>query len=72
MCRSYGCWRILILGSGGKPAGRITGPRILRTKDERLKSIWAERIDGLDPSDLERWDLEMEKILLDEGYSVRK
>jgi hypothetical protein len=72
MCRSYGCWRILIFDSGGKPVGRITGPRILRTKDERLKCIWAERIEQLDPSDQERWDSMMEDILLEEGYSIGK
>lgn len=72
MCRSYGCWRILIFNSGEKPVGRITGPRILRTNDDTLKKIWAERIEQLDPSDQERWDSEMERILLEEGHSTRK
>ncbi|WP_225353838.1 hypothetical protein [Methanolacinia petrolearia] len=52
--------------------GRITGPRILRTNDDTLKKIWAERIEQLDPSDQERWDSEMERILLEEGHSTRK
>jgi hypothetical protein len=72
MCRSYGCWRILIFEAGGKPVGRITGPRILRTNDDTLKEIWEKRITLLDPSDQERWDSEMERILLEEGYSTRK
>ena len=72
MCRSYGCWRILIFDSGGRPVGRITGPRILRTNDDKLKEVWAERIEQLDPSDQERWDSMMEDILLEEGYSIGK
>ena len=72
MCRSYGCWRLLILDSGEKPVGRITGPRILRTGDDKLKKIWAERITPLDPSDQGRWDSMMGEILLEEGYLVKK
>lgn len=72
MCRDYGCWRLLILDSGEVPVGRITGPRILRTKDESLKYLWKRRIEQLDTSDHNRWDLEMEEILLQEGYMIKK
>jgi len=72
MCREYGCWRLLILGPDEKPVGRITGPRILRTKDENLKGVWDRRISDLDPSDQAVWDQNMETILLEEGYSIRK
>lgn len=71
MCREYGCWRLLILDRDGKPVGRITGPRILRTKDKSLKEIWERRITPLDPSDQKLWDTLVEKILLEEDYSIR-
>lgn len=71
MCREYGCWRILILDGDGKPVGRITGPRILRTKDKILKEVWDRRISPLDSSDQDHWDSVMEDILLEEGYSIK-
>ena len=72
MCRDYGCWRLLILDLDGKPVGRITGPRILRTKDEGLKRIWKMQVDDLDPSDQSRWDEMMENILRSGGYSIKR
>lgn len=72
MCREYGCWRILILDGNGKPVARIMGPRIFRTKDDKIREIWDRRVALLDPSNQDRWDMEMEEILTEEGYCIRK
>lgn len=72
MCRSYGCWRLLIMNSKGKPVGRISGPRILRTKDEGLMRVWEEKVIPLDPSDQDEWDRRMKAALSGEGFSVRE
>ena len=72
MCREYGCWRLLILDRSGIPVGRITGPRILRTKDDELIRLWEEEIASLSPSDQERWDNQLEEILCENGFSLKK
>jgi Fe-S-cluster containining protein len=71
ICRDYGCWRLLILDSHGKRAGRIMYQRHLASEDETLTLLFEEQIRALGESDDVTWDNRVIQILADAGYSVR-
>jgi len=71
ICRDYGCWRILILNSAGKRAGRIMFQRFLSSEDETLTRIFEEVINnevGCDDAD---WDARLFRALTRAGYRVQ-
>jgi Fe-S-cluster containining protein len=70
MCRDFGCWRLLILDSSGKRAGRVMQARFFSSESPALSLLWEERIRTLDEREDEDWDREVITILSREGYSV--
>ena len=72
MCRSYSCWRILILNPDGKVAGRIMGPHILRSEDAALIKLWDEKVRSVSESDQKKWDDKVFAILRDSGYTIKE
>jgi Fe-S-cluster containining protein len=71
ICRDYGCWRILILDSAGKRAGRIKCRRFLASDDERLTKLVEEQINAVDEPDDAAWDERLTRVLTAAGYTVR-
>jgi Fe-S-cluster containining protein len=71
ICRDYGCWRLLILDSEGKRAGRIMCQRHLASEDEALTRLFEEHINHLVESDDTGWDKEVIGVLIAAGYTVR-
>jgi uncharacterized protein len=71
ICRDYGCWRMLILGSGGKRAGRIMGQRHLASEDEALTRLFEANINHLVEPDDAVWDERVIRVLVAAGYTVR-
>lgn len=72
ICRDYGCWRIQILDSGGRRAGRIMCQRFLASEDERLTQIFEEQVnDGIELNDVE-WDERVVRVLAAAGFTVQK
>jgi Fe-S-cluster containining protein len=71
ICRDYGCWRILILGSGGERVGRIMASRHLASDDETVTRLFEEHIDHLIESDDAVWDDTVIRMLKRAGYTVR-
>ncbi len=71
ICRDYGCWRMLILGPGGKRAGRIMDYRHLASEDPALTSIFEDYINHLSGPDDVAWDEYVIRVLVREGYTVR-
>ena len=72
ICRDYGCWRLLILDSRGKRAGRIMCQRHLASEDEALTRLFEEKINPVTGMDDEAWDALITRILVTAGYTVRK
>jgi len=70
ICRDYGCWRLLILRPDGTRAGRIMGRRHLASEDEMLTRLFREKVDHLVEPDDARWDWQVTRILVAEGYRV--
>jgi Fe-S-cluster containining protein len=71
ICRDYGCWRLLILNSHNKRAGRIMCQRHLASDDEALTRLFEEQINHLTESDDAAWDEKVIPILIRAGYTVR-
>ncbi len=71
ICRDFQCWRILILDTGGKRAGRIIFEETLMTEDAAVKRIWDECRDRIDGSDTVSRDSELIKAFTGAGYVVR-
>jgi len=71
ICRDYGCWRLLILDSVGKRAGRIMCQRHLASEDEALTRLFEEHINNLVESDDAVWDDRVIRMLVKAGYTVR-
>ncbi|MDD1674280.1 MAG: YkgJ family cysteine cluster protein [Methanomicrobiales archaeon] len=70
ICREFGCWRLLILGPGGKRAGRIMGSRHLSSEDPLLTELWDRSVRTLhEPDDL-LWDQKIIAILSHAGFHV--
>jgi hypothetical protein len=71
ICRDYGCWRLLILDSTGKRAGRIMGNRFLASEDEGLTRFFEGHIRNQPESDDAAWDDMVIRMLIGAGYTVR-
>ncbi len=71
ICRDYGCWRLLILDSEGKRAGRIMCQRHLASEDEALTRLFEAHINHLAEPDDALWDRQVIRMLNAAGYSVR-
>ena len=71
ICRDYGCWRLLILDSKGKRAGRIMCQRHLASEDEALARLFEEHINHIIEPDDARWDEQVIRVLTGAGYTVR-
>lgn len=71
ICRDYGCWRLLILDSDGKRAGRIMYQRHLASEDEALTRLFEVHINHLAEPDDARWDDLVIRVLVAAGYTVR-
>ncbi len=72
ICRDYGCWRMLILNSRGKRAGRVMYRRAFFSDEDDLSRLWKECIDDLAESDDSVWDSVVIRIVTRAGYTVRK
>ncbi len=72
ICRDYGCWRLLILNSRGKRAGRVMYQRAFFSDDADLTRLWKECIDDLAEPDDGVWDEKITRILINAGYTIRK
>jgi Fe-S-cluster containining protein len=71
ICRDYGCWRLLILDSEGKRAGRIMCQRYLASEDEALTRLFEEHVNHLVVPDDAAWDERVIRVLVAAGYSVQ-
>jgi len=72
ICRDYGCWRLLILNSCGKRAGRVMYRRAFFSDEDDLSRLWKECIDDLTESDDSVWDSVVIGIVTRAGYTVRR
>ena len=72
ICRDYGCWRMLILNSEGKRAGRIMCQRHLASEDEALTRLFEEQVNHLVGQDDTTWDDAVIRVLFSAGYTVRR
>jgi Fe-S-cluster containining protein len=70
LCREFGCWRILILDSSGKRAGRIMGTRHLSAEDPVLLEFWKAHAGDIQALDDASWDRAVVRILERSGYRV--
>ncbi len=70
ICREFQCWRLLILDPRGRPAGRVMGSRHLTSDDPVLSGIWEERIGAISEPDDASWDIRVERVLAEAGYTV--
>jgi Fe-S-cluster containining protein len=71
ICQDYGCWRLLILDSEGKRAGRIMCRRHLASEDEALTRLFEEHINHVIEPDDTVWDERVIRVLVAAGYTVR-
>jgi hypothetical protein len=72
ICRDYGCWRMLILNSLGKRAGRVMYRRAFFSDEDDLSRLWKECIDDLAEPDDSVWDSVVIGIITRAGYTVRR
>jgi len=72
ICRDYGCWRMLILNSRGKRAGRVMYRRAFFSDEDDLSRLWKECIDDLAEPDDSVWDSVVIGIVTRAGYTVRR
>jgi hypothetical protein len=72
ICKDYGCWRLLILGTQGQRAGRVMYQRAFFSDNAELTRLWKRDIGGIDEPDDEIWDKEITRILSSAGYTVRE
>ena len=71
LCRQYSCFRILALDSSGKKAGRVMDKsRCLVTVDPGLRTIWQEKIQGVDIPDETEWEAFVAEVLTRNGFRV--
>jgi uncharacterized protein len=71
LCRQYSCFRLLILNTEGKRAGRVLDKtRYMAATDSRIHEIWQRECRTLDIIVEDRWEDEIERIFTREGYSV--
>ena len=72
ICRDFCCWRLLILDSQGRRAGRVLYTRTFVPDSAALRRLWEQvkpTLNGL--SDAE-WDEAVIRILTASGFRVRQ
>jgi hypothetical protein len=73
LCRSYACFRILILSPDGHKAGRVPdGTRSLRTADRALLGLWNTVIRGVLLTGEDQWEEYVEDLVTRAGYRVTR
>ncbi|MDD1659796.1 MAG: YkgJ family cysteine cluster protein [Methanomicrobiales archaeon] len=70
ICREFQCWRLLVLDSRGRQAGRVMGRRHLNSDDPVLCGVWEQRVGAISEPDDASWDFRVERVLLEAGYTV--
>jgi len=71
LCRQYACFRILFLDGKGIPVGKIPdGSRMLSTQDASLRTLWLQKIDGIDIPGESVWEAYVDEIFSRAGYRV--
>jgi Fe-S-cluster containining protein len=72
ICREFCCWRLLILDSEGRRAGRILYQRTFVPDDEELGRLWERIKPELTGLNDEEWDDSVIRNLTAAGYRVRR
>ena len=72
ICRDYCCWRLLILDSQGRRAGRVLYQRTFMADTEALARLWEEVKPTLNGLDDKEWETRLIGILTAAGYHVRR
>lgn len=72
ICRSYCCWRLLILDASGKRAGRVLYQRTFLPDTDALARLWEEVKPTLEGLSNEEWDETLTRTLAASGYRVRR
>jgi Fe-S-cluster containining protein len=71
LCRSYSCYRILVLDSQENRIGKVAdSSRYFTTLDTDLKKLWYEKIAGVVLPDEKCWEEYVEQTLIHAGYRV--
>jgi hypothetical protein len=71
ICREFCCWRLVILDSHNKRAGRILYQRTFVSDDENLTKLWDQSIRPIKEPDDTVWEEKVIRILTRAGYTVR-
>ncbi|WP_292366675.1 MULTISPECIES: YkgJ family cysteine cluster protein [unclassified Methanoculleus] len=71
ICRDYCCWRLLILDSQGKRAGRVMYQTTFLPDNDELSRLWEQVQPTLSGLSGTEWDDALIDILKKAGYRVR-
>ncbi len=72
ICRDYCCWRLLILDSQGKRAGRVMYQTTFLPENDELSRLWERVQPTLNGLCGTEWDDALINILTAAGYRVRR
>jgi Fe-S-cluster containining protein len=72
LCREYCCWRLLILDSQGKRAGRVMYQTTFLPDNDTLRRLWEEMEPNLSGLAGTEWDDALIRMLTASGYRVRR
>ncbi len=72
LCRDYCCWRLLILDSRGKRAGRVMYQTTFLPDNDELGRLWERVQPTLNGLSGTEWDDAVIRILTAAGYRVRR
>jgi hypothetical protein len=72
ICRSYCCWRLLILDANGKRAGRVLYQRTFLPDSPALRQLWEQMKPTLNELSDTEWDDAFISALTASGYRVRR
>jgi hypothetical protein len=72
ICREYCCWRLLILDSRGKRAGRVMYQTLFLPDYDDLGQLWERVKPTLEGLSGTEWDGKVISILTASGYRVRR
>jgi Fe-S-cluster containining protein len=72
ICREYCCWRLLILDSEGKRAGRVLYQTLFLADNEAISQLWERMKPTLEGLSGKAWDDKVIDILTASGYRVRR
>jgi uncharacterized protein len=72
LCREYCCWRLLILDSTGKRAGRVMYQTLFLPDNDELSRLWERVEPALSGLSGAEWDDAVIDALTAAGYRVRR